>query len=66
VLCHDKRENTFTLKRITTKFYQIQNLILKMYIRAFLDSPKKARTSIMKIYKTIRDKRKISKCDENI
>jgi hypothetical protein len=38
VLCHDKRENIFTSKQITTKFYQIQNLILKMDIRAFLDS----------------------------
>jgi hypothetical protein len=38
VLCHDKRENIFTSKRITTKFYQIQNLILKMDICAFFDS----------------------------
>jgi hypothetical protein len=38
VLCHDKRENIFTSKQITTKLYQIQNLMLKMDIRAFLDS----------------------------
>jgi hypothetical protein len=31
-------ENIFTSKWMTTKFYQIQNLILKMDIRAFLDS----------------------------
>jgi hypothetical protein len=35
-LCH-KWENIFTSKQITTMFYQIQNLILKMDIRAFLD-----------------------------
>jgi hypothetical protein len=38
VLCHGKRENIFTSKRITTKLYQIQNLILKMDIRPFLNS----------------------------
>jgi hypothetical protein len=37
VLCH-KWENIFTSKQIRTKFYRIQNLILKMDIRAFLDS----------------------------
>jgi hypothetical protein len=36
VLCH-KWEYIFTLKRITTKYYQIRNLILKMDFRAFLD-----------------------------
>jgi hypothetical protein len=64
-------ENIFTSKRKTTKFYKIQNLILKMDIRAFLDSvvndnQKKARMSIMKICKTIRNKRRMSECDENI
>jgi hypothetical protein len=38
VLCHDERENIFTSNQIRTKFYQIQNLILKMDIRDFLDS----------------------------
>jgi hypothetical protein len=38
VLCRDTWENIFTSKRIRTKFYQIQNLILKMDIHAFLDS----------------------------
>jgi hypothetical protein len=38
VLYHDKWENIFTSKPIKTKFYQIQNLLLKMDIHAFLDS----------------------------
>jgi hypothetical protein len=38
VLCRDKWENIFTSKLIRTKFYQIQNLILKMDVHAFLDS----------------------------
>jgi hypothetical protein len=37
VLYH-KWENIFTSKRIRTKFYQIQNLRLKMDVRAFLNS----------------------------
>jgi hypothetical protein len=36
-LCH-KWKKIFTSKQIGTKFYQIQNLILKMDVRAFLDS----------------------------
>jgi hypothetical protein len=37
VLCH-KWENIFISERIRTKFYQIQNLILKMDVCAFLES----------------------------
>jgi hypothetical protein len=64
VLCHDKRENIFTSKGITTKFYQIQNLILKIDIHTFLDSVVNDRIEkSMNVHyenmQTIMDKRKI-------
>jgi hypothetical protein len=70
VLCHEKWENIFTLKQIRTKFYQIQNLIQKMDVRAFLDSVvndriEKSTNIHCENMQTIGDKRKISECDDN-
>jgi hypothetical protein len=71
VLCHDKWENIFTSKLIRTKFYQIQNLILKMDVHAFLDSmvndkiekSTNVHSENMQNYKCIR---KIYECNDNI